>query len=205
MNAPPASGCLCIFARAPELGRVKTRLARTLGDEIALAAHERLVGQCLAALSSLTELQRELWIAGPTDHPGVRRWAHRWQLPVVAQRGADLGARMAGTMGDVLARAPFALIVGTDCPTLDATYVRRAVVALQSHDAVLGPAEDGGYGLIGLRRPLPTLFEDVSWGTATVTEETLARAKAAGLDMALLDRLWDVDTAADWERLLAGH
>ena len=107
---------------------------------------------------------------------------------------------MAHALQDALGRVPLAIIVGTDCPTLNADYVVQAACALRQHDVVLGPAEDGGYGLVGLRRPVPQLFEHMPWGSSSVAARTLARADQLGLTVQMLDPLWDVDTAADLQR-----
>jgi rSAM/selenodomain-associated transferase 1 len=193
-------GHLCIFARAPELGTVKSRLANTMGEAEALRAYGVLVETCLEQLAHTPQLHVELWIAGSLDHEGVTGWSTRWNLPLRAQQGPDLGARMANAVEASLVRAPSVILVGTDCPTLDGGYLESAVQALDQHDLVLGPAEDGGYGLIGLRRPTPTLFQAMPWGTESVAGETLARAHRLQLRVALLDVLWDVDTAPDWQR-----
>lgn len=196
---------LCIFARAPVLEEVKTRLARTLGAEAALAAHEELVGLALNQLANVAGMHSELWIAGATDHPTVLEWSRSWQLPVLAQQGDDLGARMSHAVQTCLAEPALALVVGTDCPGITAAYVQQAATALRDHDLVLGPAEDGGYGLIGLRIPAPELFEDVLWGTDAVLQQTLDRAVRSGLSYTLLATVWDVDEAADWVRFLANR
>ena len=193
---------LCIFTRAPVLGTVKARLAKSLGDEAALAAHEQLVGLALRQLASVPGIKSELWIAGPVDHPTVLGWSHRWQLAVHAQQGDDLGARMCHAIETCLADGALGLLVGTDCPGADAHYVCDAVTRLQAHDLVLGPAEDGGYGLIGLRVFAPELFHDMPWGTETVLAQTLDRAGLRGLSYALLATIWDVDDADDWTRFL---
>ena len=197
-----AAGRLCIFARAPRLGRVKTRLAASIGPEAALAAHQTLVERCLDSLRNVDGVTTELWIAGPVDHPRCADWSTRWGLPLVQQRGGDLGERMAHAVDHSLQSAPFAIVIGTDCPTLDADYVAAAVAALTHHDMVLGPAEDGGYGLIGLRCRAPTLFSGMVWSTPDVASETLSRAEAVGLSVHVLNPIWDVDTAEDWARFL---
>ena len=197
------SGCLCIFARAPEPGKVKTRIARALGADVALHAHRVLVERCLDQLARVDELEVQLWVAGERDHPDVAAWAADWKLPVRLQQGADLGARMAHAIEATLAVAPTAIVVGSDAPELDAVCVASAVTALRDHDVVLGPAEDGGYALIGSRRPVAELFVDMPWGTADVTTATLDKALQLGLQVALLAELWDVDTQADWRRFCA--
>ena len=191
---------LCIFARAPVLGEVKSRLARTFGEVAALAAYRELCATAFDHLAKVPGIETELWIAGAADHPDVVEWSARWDLPISRQQGADLGARMRFAIDACLGDGMPGLVVGTDCPTITASYLQHAAAELDSHDLVLGPAEDGGYGLIGLRLPAPTLFEDMPWGSDRVMSETLARAKKAGLDYRLLETVWDVDEPEDWVR-----
>ncbi len=122
------------------------------------------------------------------------------------QQGGDLGARMLFALNHGLARYPRVLLVGSDCPELDADYLGRAAAALLQHELVLGPARDGGYVLLGARRPVAPLFADMPWGSDRVLELTLQRARAMGLATALLEPLNDVDRPADllhWEALRA--
>jgi len=193
---------LCVFARAPVAGRVKSRLAETLGTGAALAAHVQLVEDTLARLVSIADVATELWLDDVED-AGGRRWARQWQLPLRQQKGGDLGARMHHALQSCLDANAVGMVVGTDCPAIDAGYVQSAARALDSHDVVLGPAQDGGYGLIGARRPVPELFRGIAWGSDAVLAQTLARAAVAGLDVAQLPQIWDVDTALDWRRYLA--
>lgn len=195
---------LCVFARSPELGRVKRRLAAELGDERALAAHVRLVEETLARCSGRPGWQTELWIAdGDPDHPQVRAWCRRYGARYVSQVGADLGARMWHALASSLAAGTIPVLIGCDCPDIDAGYVAEAFAALAEADVVLGPARDGGYGLVGLRVAVPGLFEGVSWGSADVLDETLCRARCNGLSVRLLAPISDVDTALDWDRYTA--
>lgn len=191
---------LCVFARAPVLGEVKSRLARTFGEAAALAAYQELVTVALDHLARVPGIETELWIAGALDHPGVVEWSRQWGLPISRQQGADLGARMRYAIDACLADGTPGMVVGTDCPTITAGYVQQAAADLDDHDLVLGPAQDGGYGLIGLRLPAPTLFADMPWGSDRVLAETLARAREAGLDYRLLETVWDVDEPEDWVR-----
>jgi len=197
--------CLCLFARAPELGRVKRRLAVDIGDQAALAAHERLVRDTLQRLGAVPGLSTELWLVGSVA-AARRRWPEAARIPLRVQCGEDLGARMHHALGDGLQRAPRALVVGTDCPGIDATYVQGAAAQLEEADVVLGPAEDGGYGLIGACREvahrLAPLFRDVPWGTDRVRDITLERCAAAELRCVEPAPVWDVDTLADWQRYL---
>jgi glycosyltransferase A (GT-A) superfamily protein (DUF2064 family) len=92
------------------------------------------------------------------------------------------------------------LVVGTDCPALTPAHLQQAADALQTHDAVLVPAEDGGYVLLGLRRPLAGVFERIDWSTQRVLAQTLERLHEAGASCMELPALWDVDEPADWQR-----
>jgi uncharacterized protein len=197
-----APAVLCIFARVPIRGRVKTRLAASLGADAAFAAHVALVEDTLERLGSVAGVVTELWLDDAPDAV-CRSWASRFGLEIRRQQGADLGERMHGALLDGVAAAGRALVVGTDCPLIDAGYVAAAVAALEGADVVLGPAEDGGYGLVGLRCPAPELFRDMPWGSSTVLRATLQAAAAAGLSVKQLPEIWDVDTADAWQRYLA--
>jgi rSAM/selenodomain-associated transferase 1 len=121
-----------------------------------------------------------------------------------AQSGADLGARLVAAFAARLAASgDAAVIVGTDCPGLRPPHLAAAFGALEDHDVVLGQSRDGGYWLIGLRRPAPTLFAGIAWGGPEVLAQTLDRARRAGLRVAQLETLADVDTPEDLVRLVA--
>ena len=193
MVADRPAPILAVFTRGCERGRVKSRLARTVGDDAALEAHRALVGRTLEA-ARRSGLEAEVWLDGaPASLP-----AHGFA--VRAQPTGDLGARMFAVVSDIVARGRAAIVIGTDCPVLDADYLRRAARALVDADVVLGPVEDGGYVLIGLHRPYSALFDAVPWSTPGVYAETLRRIAAAQLRSVALETLWDVDTEADWRR-----
>ncbi|WP_460677580.1 TIGR04282 family arsenosugar biosynthesis glycosyltransferase [Hymenobacter coalescens] len=187
---------LLIFARYPELGRVKTRLAAELGPDAALAAYRQLLYHTQAAVRPLTA-GRTLWLAAPPPPAAGPLW------PGVPQRvqpaAADLGQRMAHAFEDAFAGgAQRVVIIGTDCPGLSTALLERAFQELHTHDVVLGPAHDGGYYLLGLRAPQPALFAGIAWSTEAVLRDTLAIAARQHLAVAQLPTLRDVDTAADW-------
>ncbi len=182
-----------MFARAPELGRVKTRLAETVGAATALQTYVELVEGTLRALEG-GAFDCELWFDGP-HNDDVRRWQSDYNLPVFKQPRADLGERMLAAL-----ESGVKVVVGTDIPVLDAAYVEKALSTLAQADAVLGPVEDGGYCLVGMNAPHPELFRSISWSTDAVVEQTLSRGAAAGLDIALLDTLWDLDDYGDYVR-----
>ena len=179
--------------RAPELGKVKTRLARVLGEPAALQAYVELVEGALEALEEGV-FDCELWFDGP-QNDRLRRWRSDHVLPAFKQPETDLGGRMLAAVA-----AGVKVVVGSDVPALDAAYVEEALARLARADAVIGPVEDGGYCLIGMNQPHPELFRSIEWSTDSVLEQTLERAAAAGLDVALLDTLWDVDDYADYVR-----
>lgn len=190
-----------VFARAPQRGRAKTRLAPVLGEGGAARLSARLLARTLATVRASRVGPVELHGAPHARHPVFVRHARNGALRLRAQRGADLGARMAHALSDALRRARSVILVGTDCPALRPADLRRAARALAGGcDAVLAPAEDGGYPLIGLRRVSPRLFEDIRWGGAGVFAETAARLDALGWRWRRLRPLWDVDRPEDLAR-----
>jgi uncharacterized protein len=192
---------VALFARSPERGRVKTRLASSLGDDEALAVHERLLADSVGVLARDQSYTLELWLAGAIDHPLVMHLAvvHGTELRV--QHGADLGARMLGAMRSIHGDGSWPIIVGSDLPTLGPADIHAAASALNAgNDLVLAPTEDGGYGLVAMREPAAAVFDGVDWGTSHVLQQTLARATSNGLRVKLLRTLWDLDDVAAYRR-----
>jgi hypothetical protein len=189
---------ILVFVRAPEVGRVKTRLAREIGDEAALRVYRRLAEHAVAearALGADVAVRIHYTPAGRGE--AVRAWlgAGAAYLP---QAEGDLGARMRAAFEAAFAAGhPRVLIIGSDLPDLSAEALRRALRLLDSHPAVLGPAADGGYYLLGLRRMVDGVFDGIAWSTEGVLDATLARLRAAGCEPAMLGTLRDVDAAAD--------
>ena len=185
---------IIIFVKAPRPGFVKTRLAAAIGNEAARNAYRRLAETVVANLAPLphtelrftpddTENEITHWLSdGWTAHP---------------QGEGDLGERMHRAFTE--AKGP-AIIIGSDCPQVELSDLRTAAKTLQARDAVIGPATDGGYWLIGLNAPCPALFENIKWSTSDVLPKTLEKANEAGLSVQLLRELTDVDTGEDWER-----
>ena len=197
---PPA---LAVMARAPGSEVVKSRLHAALGVGPATLLYRCFLLDGLEAAAALPGLAPVLAFSPPHAARAMAALAPAG-MRLVAQRGADLGARMAHLAAELLAdghRA--ALLIGSDLPTLPAAHLTEASRALApgAADLVLGPAEDGGYYLIGLARPAPALFEGIAWSTAGVLEATRARARGLGLREHLLPPWYDVDTPADLDRL----
>jgi uncharacterized protein len=217
---PPALPVLVVFARAPERGRVKTRLAAAIGDDAALACYRALGAAVVDALRPpVAPDGRRAWRTivahTPADAaPALAAWltpAHDG-LAYEPQADGDLGARMRAAAERAAAGgADRVVVVGTDCPDVDAATVAAALDALGRADVVLGPALDGGYYLVGIRAPVAracaALFDGVPWSAPDTLAVSLARAAAAGLTVAQLAPLRDVDTEEDWrwwqERLRA--
>lgn len=194
---------LIVFAKAPEPGAVKTRLIPALGAAGAARLHERLVERTLATAAAAGVGSVEL-CGDPASDAFLAACAAAHGATLTGQGAGDLGARMHRAFERVLRRAPAALAVGCDCPALTPEHLRAASAALVAgHDAVLAPAEDGGYVLIGLARVHPSLFERIAWGGADVVAHTRARLGELGWGWLELGTLWDVDRPADLGRLVA--
>jgi len=192
------------FAKEPEPGRVKTRMLPQLSALEACALHEELVRWTCATLLDSALGEVELWVAGDPGHALFRDCAAPGQLTLRQQVGGNLGARMQHALNDGLARAERVLLVGSDCPALCSLYLLQALEALEDADLVLGPALDGGYVLIGARKPVDAVFVDIAWGGSGVLAETLARARAAAISVQLLQPLADIDRPEDlphWQTL----
>lgn len=189
---------LVVFLKAPRVGKVKTRLAETLGADAACAAYVKLVETLCANLASLRAV--ELCFTPAEAATEIQPWLREgWSR--FPQSTGDLGQRLhAAFTAHFRTDAERVVIIGSDCPAVTTTDIEDAWLALEAHDVVLGPALDGGYWLIGLRTPQPELFRMMPWSTDGVFSETMRRAREAGLRVATLRELADVDTAADWER-----
>jgi hypothetical protein len=199
-----------VFARAPVPGEAKTRLIPALGAAGAAALHERLVDRALATAAAAALGPVELCCTPDEAHPALAALARRHGARLGAQGPGDLGERMNAAFRRVLAGAPRAILIGCDCPALAPRHLREAAAALAGgHDAVLAPAEDGGYVLIGLARVPAGLFAGIAWGGPDVLEQTRARLAGLGWRWLELETLWDVDRPEDLarlagDRLLAG-
>ncbi|OGA95435.1 MAG: hypothetical protein A3E79_12230 [Burkholderiales bacterium RIFCSPHIGHO2_12_FULL_61_11] len=198
MNRPR----LVLFAKAPQAGAVKTRLIPALGAQGAAALARSMLShalqQALAAQIGPVELCM-------TPAPQDRAW-RGVDLPDAVLRTAqgegDLGQRMARAVHRVTTKHQQpVLLIGTDCPALTAARLTEAAAQLQTHDAVLVPATDGGYVLIGLKAPCPEVFTQMRWSTSTVAAETLRRMAALSLRVWQGLPLHDIDEPADLAQL----
>jgi hypothetical protein len=191
--------CLIIFTRYPEPGKTKTRLIPLLGAEGAATLQRQMTEQKLAEVNQLQAfypLSVEVHFAGGNEQL-MQEWLGS-SLVYRRQSEGDLGDRMASAFQASFAAGMTAgVLIGSDCPDLNASLMAEAFQLLRQHDLVLGPALDGGYYLIGLRRLIPELFTGIPWSTAEVLQQTITIAKRLGLAVAKLPLLSDVDRPED--------
>jgi rSAM/selenodomain-associated transferase 1 len=188
---------LIIFARAPELGAVKTRIAAMLGERRALEIYRELAE---GVVEGVRDAAASIVVAYTPAGAGslLSDWLGS-ALRYEPQSGGDLGDRMSAAIARRLAEgATRVIVIGTDCPELNAATVAAALATLDTADVVFGPALDGGYYLIGMRRLHDILFRGIPWSSDQTLAVSLERAAAAGLRAALLPLMRDIDTADDW-------
>ena len=193
-----------VLTKAPVAGFVKTRLIPTLGKQGACDLYIQLLTRLENTLKNVvdkTHSQVALWVAGDDQHEAFIPWqsfATFYQQPTES----DLGVRMAVAVQSSLARGCVPVLIGVDVPDLDEAYLINCTQQLESHELVISPAEDGGYGLLGLKQFYAELFENKNWGTDSVFEKTKKDLDALRLKVVYLPRVWDVDEPADAKRWL---
>jgi hypothetical protein len=193
---------ILIFAKAPVPGKVKTRLIPRLGAAGASALYERLLRRVAREVATAGLAGVDCWCAPDSRHAIFAELHVELGFRLREQRGEDLGERMRHAAERTLESAASLVLIGGDCPVLKAEHVARSLHWLERGcDAVLGPAEDGGYVLLGLRRSDPRLFAGLPWGTSEVLEMTRQRLRQLGLEWRELEPLWDLDRVEDLERL----
>ncbi len=193
----------CIMARRPGTGAAKTRLSERLSESARARLYEAFLKDKLAHVALLRGVHVVLAVAPPDGVESMAPWTPVG-ASVIAQRGADLGARLEAVAADIFdAGARAVVIIDSDTPTLPVAFLEEAVIALESGlvDVVFGPAQDGGYYLVGLRGPQPSLFRAVPWSTPAVLRASLLASDAGGLRIHLLQSWYDVDEPSDLERL----
>ncbi|EXI68295.1 MAG TPA: TIGR04282 family arsenosugar biosynthesis glycosyltransferase [Candidatus Accumulibacter phosphatis] len=192
---------IAVFSRAPLPGTTKTRLIPALGAAAAARLQRRLTLRTLAVAQQAAIGSVRVWAAPDERQRFFRALHRRCGVDLRPQPAGDLGERMAAAFAD--ASGPL-LLIGCDCPVLQPVHLVAAAAALRDdagNDAVFIPAEDGGYVLVGLRRPQPSLFAGIDWGSERVMAQTRHRLAGAGLSWLELPPLWDVDRPGDLMRL----
>ena len=198
MNKSIVPAALLVFLRFPRPGKVKTRLAQSLGEKRAAQFYRICADAILSEISRLPEkVERYIFCADKTDEPEVRRWAGTG-FHFAVQEGDGLGQRLENAFSSVFENGvQKAVIVASDVPDLSADILNEAVQALDEHDIVIGPCYDGGYYLLGMKRLHNELFNGISWSTEQVYRQTLAATGKSGLTVHQLQALIDIDTEAD--------
>jgi rSAM/selenodomain-associated transferase 2/rSAM/selenodomain-associated transferase 1 len=190
---------IIVFGRYPVPGATKTRLIPLLGPLGAADFQRRMTEKCLGTLIRSRLAPVSFCYAGGRPDQ-LKRWLAPYPVEIIPQVRGDLGARMKTALDTRLGSSgPPVVLVGTDIPGMSADAVARAFDALVEHDLVLGPSTDGGYWLVGIRRPLD-IFGDMAWGTARVLDQTLSTARRLNLKVHLLDPQIDIDTPEDWRQ-----
>ncbi len=193
---------LLVFAKAPIPGQVKTRLAGQLGARGAALLYQQLLRRTLHIARAARLGPVELWCAPDTRHGFFNACRRQYGVRLRPQGTGDLGQRMNRALHRTLADGHPAVLIGGDGASLGAEELRAAFEYLAAgRAAVLGPAADGGYVLVGLSQPCPEIFRGIAWGTETVLGATRRRFARAGVDWAELPSGWDVDVPADLRRL----
>ncbi|NJL89317.1 MAG: glycosyltransferase [Coleofasciculaceae cyanobacterium SM2_1_6] len=198
----PCHQQLIVFTRYPEVGKNKTRLIPEIGADLATQLHQHL------AASTLQQC-RQLYLGQSANNftkitvsftGGDRALMADWlgaDLDYQPQGAGDLGAKMLGALEQLWQPDNYFVLIGTDCPALDAQILQKSFQELAHHDLVLGEAADGGYYLIGLKKIIPQLFQGIAWGTETVFRETVTIAHRLSLKIGYLPVLRDIDRPAD--------
>lgn len=189
---------LIIFAKAPVPGFSKTRLIPALGEEGAAQLQKELTHRCVEQVCSTPLCETQLWCAPDVSHSSFTKLSNKFGLTLHTQCGAKLGDKMLHAMSQ--SGVSKTIIIGTDIPLLTRDYIEQAIKVLDTADAVIGPAEDGGYVLLGLKKLDRRLFAEIDWGTDQVFSQTCEKLTASGLIWEALNTLWDVDNSQDLVR-----
>jgi len=190
------STALIIFIKNPQLGKVKTRLAKSIGEEKALNVYNQLL-QITQSVSLQCNFSRYLFYSDFIDR--ADNWYEKDFLKHL-QIGDDLGQRMQHAFEFVFKLGHSkAIIIGSDCPTIMPEHLQQAETTLEKNDVVFGPSEDGGYYLMGMKKAIPTLFENQPWSTDLLLQNSIKQLGQLQLSHHLLPVLNDIDTLEDWE------
>ncbi|GBD39885.1 hypothetical protein HRbin37_02171 [bacterium HR37] len=194
---------LIVFLKYPEPGRVKTRLARDIGRRNASLIYSEIAQSVIGKVSKSNEYKTIIFFDPPEKEEEVRRWLKNTNLTLLPQEGNLLGERMLNAFERAFSLgATSTVIIGTDCMEVSDKTVLEAFQALREVDAVLGPARDGGYYLLGLNRPFPLVFKGIEWSTNLVLSQTIKKLEEKKQRFKLLETLTDVDTIRDLSKEL---
>jgi len=190
------SSGLIVFVRAPVEGTVKTRLQPEISPTQSLALYRAVVDDLLSRLQDLKHVEIFIFFSPEEKAQSVADWLGR-EYTYSPQPGEDLGDRMSGAIVQTLRNCGRVLLIGSDIPDLGGETIRDAFTRLDSSDIVIGPSEDGGYYLIGMKQTVPELFIDMVWSEKTVFSKSLERARKLGLRVSVIETMRDIDTFED--------
>lgn len=190
---------LKIFVKNPERGKVKTRISASVGDDYALSIYKELLHYTKKVVLKINA-QKEIWYSHFVDENDL--WEKSFFTKEV-QLGKDLGLRMKQAFQQTFLKDEHAQIVliGSDCAELEEGHINEAFELLKKTDVVIGPAEDGGYYLIGMSKFIPEIFDEITWSSSKVLDQTISKVNEQGIRFNLLETLSDVDEYGDWERV----
>ncbi|MFD2036033.1 TIGR04282 family arsenosugar biosynthesis glycosyltransferase [Belliella marina] len=188
-----------MFQKNPVLGKVKTRLAATVGEKEALDIYLQLLQHTYKIINELTDVETFIYFSDTLETEMDQMFVEDIHLRL--QEGIDLGSRMKNAFDEVLNEGfDKALIIGTDCPEISPKIINMAFEALETTDVVFGPALDGGYYLLGIKQVISNLFENMAWSHHKVLSDSIKRLNLENQTFTLLEMLSDIDTEEDWKR-----
>ncbi|MCK5088106.1 MAG: TIGR04282 family arsenosugar biosynthesis glycosyltransferase [Melioribacteraceae bacterium] len=188
---------IIVFARYPVEGKVKTRLASTIGARSAANIYKKIAKNVINEIKSVPNSNKYIFYSEEKENGLIKKWLGK-RFYYAHQNGDDLGERMQNAFRIVFGHSPNkVIIVGTDTPDLSADVINNAIDVLDKSDIVIGPAKDGGYFLLGMRKFYPELFQGIQYSTDTVFDETIKKINSLGLTFNRLNELQDIDTEGD--------
>lgn len=196
-----------LFAKTPELGQVKTRLAANIGEKLALELHLAFIADSLENVSKLNRLvDFYLYLTKPWDFAISKLpvQLEKKLFTIKYQSSGNLGNRLEAAFLELFSKYSSAIIIGTDSPNIPTSYLEEAILALSKYDSVIGPTIDGGYYLIGLKnqtKNFQEIFSNINWSTETVFQETIKEIETLGLSFFKLPTWYDIDTVKDLDLL----
>lgn len=194
---------ILLYAKAPEEGRVNTRLIADIGVQSATKLQHDLIHERLTMLAQANLCAVRLMCAPDTQHVCFLQCEKEYPVILHRQHGANLGMRMLNGVKHALQSYKYCIVIGTDAPALDNSIIKQAIDVLHAkNDVVFVPAEDGGYVLLGLQKMYDFLFQDISWGSSDVMQQSRNRLDKKNVPYMELATCWDIDRLEDYQRYL---
>ncbi len=194
---------ILLFAKAPVAGKVNTRLIADIGVQAATKLQHDLIDQRLSMLTQANLCAVSLMCSPDVHDDYFVHCKQQYPITLLAQSGPDLGVRMLNGIKQALQQYKYCIVIGTDAPALDEVLISQAIERLKTGDKVVFvPAEDGGYVLVGLQQPYEFLFQDITWGSAEVMQQSRSKLKKNGISFSELATCWDIDRLEDYQRYL---